>query len=104
MKQALYYLTVYGTEYSDFAVTPIVRRYTSNTTNNIRQNMGEVNMKNIRTTSIQLKDSIAQTYFLQKGDVGIQFRFVLPAFGNVTLVVTDLVGKVKTYYTRYSDH
>lgn len=66
--------------------------------------MGEVNRKNIRTTSIILKDSIAQTYFLQKGDVGIQFRFVVPAFGNVTLVVTDLVGKVKTYYTRYSDH
>lgn len=66
--------------------------------------MEEIYKENIKITSVELVDSVAQSFILEKGNQGMQFRFRVPSYGNVTLVVTDLVGKVITYYTRESDH
>lgn len=92
-------MSVYGIEYSEYIVTAVAKRRTSS------GQSGEEELIMIRSLRkmlyglmFLLSDGVAQTYSLERGTGIAKFRFKAYGNGNVTLVVTELIGKVSTHY------
>lgn len=82
-------MTVYASTYSDYVINVIVRR--KNTSSNA-MNRGwvtpDVFSQQVTSTDIELADSLAQSFDLEKGTTVATFRFRAMSAANITLITT----------------